>query len=390
MLKTCISSILLLFCLCVQAQDITGVWRGTFVSGLGESKQRYKYEVQIENKPNNALGGVTYSYRTTIFYGKSSLQGIFMKKDKSVIIKENRLLDVKILDGSDACLMTCYLDYSKNGNVEVLEGTFSSVNIKDQSECGSGSVYLERVEESEFKKEDFVIKYEQRKKAEAAKLAAKKAVAKTALPKKTVASKPVATVKPKPKTPVPVAKKPVVKPRQPVVAKAPASGSKKVTQPVIAPSTAGVNRESIKVEPLAPPEPLIVPEVKQDIPVKKVETPGVLKNRENSLVRKLVTRSADIRIELYDNGEIDNDTISVYHNHTIIVNKKRLNHEPIVINLTAAASQPVHEFVMVAENMGLIPPNTALMVITTGGKRYELYLVSTEEKNAKVVIEYQP
>jgi hypothetical protein len=48
-----------------------------------------------------------------------------------------------------------------------------------------------------------------------------------------------------------------------------------------------------------------------------------------------------------------------------------------------------HEFVMVANNLGSIPPNTALMVITTGGKRYELFISSDEKKNAKVVIDFK-
>ena len=45
---------------------------------------------------------------------------------------------------------------------------------------------------------------------------------------------------------------------------------------------------------------------------------------------------------------------------------------------------------MVAENLGEIPPNSALMVITAGKKRYEVFLISNEQRNAKVVIEYKP
>ena len=45
---------------------------------------------------------------------------------------------------------------------------------------------------------------------------------------------------------------------------------------------------------------------------------------------------------------------------------------------------------MVADNLGSIPPNTALMIITTGGKRYQLFISSDKQKNAKVVVEYQP
>ena len=37
----------------------------------------YKYEIQIDQQANNGVKGVTYSYKSTVFYGKAELQGIF-------------------------------------------------------------------------------------------------------------------------------------------------------------------------------------------------------------------------------------------------------------------------------------------------------------------------
>ena len=51
-------------------------------------------------------------------------------------------------------------------------------------------------------------------------------------------------------------------------------------------------------------------------------------------------------------------------------------------------TQPEHELVMVAENLGRIPPNTSLMVVTAGDKRYEVRITSTEQKNAVVRFKY--
>src|SRR5919198_1814444 len=143
----------------IRAQEITGIWRGYFNSGYGYFKQQYKYEVQINQLRNTAsmkgLQGVTYSYHSTVFYGKATLQGIYDAKNKSLTIKEIELVELKIADKSDPCLMTCYLDYRKEGTVEILEGTFTSVNVRSKTDCGSGYVYLEKVLESEFHKEDF-------------------------------------------------------------------------------------------------------------------------------------------------------------------------------------------------------------------------------------------
>ena len=43
---------------------------------------------------------------------------------------------------------------------------------------------------------------------------------------------------------------------------------------------------------------------------------------------------------------------------------------------------------MIAENLGSIVPNTALLIITAGEKRYQLFLSSTEQKSAKVRFVY--
>jgi hypothetical protein len=48
------------------------------------------------------------------------------------------------------------------------------------------------------------------------------------------------------------------------------------------------------------------------------------------------------------------------------------------------------EVEMIAENLGSIPPNTALLIVTAGKKRYRLYLTSTESKSAMVRFVYDP
>jgi len=116
-------------------------------------------------------------------------------------------------------------------------------------------------------------------------------------------------------------------------------------------------------------------------------TPLVLKTRENALVRRIETEASEIKIELYDNGEIDGDTISIYHNNALIRSHMRLSRKPISVSINLNPDQPHHEIVMVAENLGSIPPNTSVMIITTGSNRYEVLISSSEQKNAKVVFD---
>ena len=115
--------------------------------------------------------------------------------------------------------------------------------------------------------------------------------------------------------------------------------------------------------------------------------PMILKTRENPSIRRIEAEAGTIKIELYDNGEIDGDTISIYHNNTLIRSHMRLSQKPISITIDVNASQPHHEVIMVAENLGSIPPNTSVMIITTASNRYEVLISSSEQKNAKVVFD---
>lgn len=371
---------------CLYAQDITGIWRGYFNSGYGYFKQQYKYEVQINQLSNAAsmkgLEGVTYSYHSTVFYGKATLQGIYDAKNKSLTIKEIKLVELKIAGNSEPCLMTCYLDYSKDGNTEILEGPFTSVNANSKGDCGSGYVHLERVQESEFKKEDFLLK--------------KKEVT----PPPIVKSNPPANTTPKKETPTTQQKTTPQKKTSPPVAKKITPPATKKTTPnttkKITPNTmakAPPKKKSTGADTIAKSQPQVIPpanpQVDKDLTKKAVPVPKVIKERENPLIKTIVTSSPDILIQLFDNGEIDGDTITVYDNNQIIANRQGLTGKPITLHVKADLMNSHHEFVMVANNLGSIPPNTALMVITTGGKRYELFISSDEKKNAKVVIDFK-
>ncbi|MEY4333662.1 MAG: hypothetical protein RLZZ196_2405 [Bacteroidota bacterium] len=153
---------LLLLTTTLQAQKLTGIWRGYFSAASGIftediGEEMYKYEVQIDQQTDNSIKGVTYSYKSTVFYGKSSMQGIYTASSKNLLLKELKLLELRIGGNSEPCLMTCYLDYVKIGKLEVLQGTFISTNAKNKKDCGSGKVYLERVLKSDFELEDFLL-----------------------------------------------------------------------------------------------------------------------------------------------------------------------------------------------------------------------------------------
>ena len=117
-------------------------------------------------------------------------------------------------------------------------------------------------------------------------------------------------------------------------------------------------------------------------------TPRVLLDRSTPLVRSLTVNTKDVVLNIYDDGAIDNDTISVYLDNRIILSHAMLTDRPIVLNLHLDESDDYHELVMVADNEGEIPPNTSLMIVKAGDKEYEVRITSTMQKNAKITFKY--
>ena len=96
--------------------------------------------------------------------------------------------------------------------------------------------------------------------------------------------------------------------------------------------------------------------------------------------------SDSIRVSLYDNGEIDGDTVTVFLNGKPVIVHQELTARAVNIYLTLDNSKDVNEVSLFAENLGKIPPNTALMVVTDGISRFEVFLSSTYTQNATVRI----
>jgi hypothetical protein len=117
--------------------------------------------------------------------------------------------------------------------------------------------------------------------------------------------------------------------------------------------------------------------------------PRVIETRANPIIKQITTEETELTIELYDNGEIDGDTVSIYHNNELVVSRAGISTKPVTVKIKVDKANPHHELVMVADNLGRIPPNTSLMVITAGKKRYEIFISSSEQKNAKVLIDLQ-
>ena len=121
----------------------------------------------------------------------------------------------------------------------------------------------------------------------------------------------------------------------------------------------------------------------------ELKLPPTLTQRKNELVREIKVDTGTIRLDFYDNGIIDGDTISVYINNLPVVSQRVLTAKAITTFTRIDLRRTMQEVIMVGENLGTIPPNTALMIVTAADKQYRLYLVSDEKKNAMVRFIYE-
>ena len=104
--------------------------------------------------------------------------------------------------------------------------------------------------------------------------------------------------------------------------------------------------------------------------VKATEPEVKLEPRKNELMRQITVDHDSVSVTLYDNGEIDGDSVTLIYNDKILTTHKMLTDKPLTFIIKIAPGNSRNELIMYAENLGSIPPNTALMVIYDGDKRY--------------------
>lgn len=340
------------------AQNLTGIWRGYFMTDVGE---KYKLEFQVNTPETNFSSGVSYSYLDVRFYGKATMTGSFNKANRNLKIREIKTVELKNIGGGGACIMNYDLFYSRSGDDEFLQGTFlgkpevkGRENPYSWGDCGGGRVYLEKVTTSDFYIEPFL-----RGKIKNVPVIVNKAPVK----KDTIKTK-TATV---PNKPPVIVNKPPVK-------TAPAKEPVVVTKP----KTDTASKTKINIPPVTKTNPVVL-----------TPKPAVLKERSNEVMKVLTVSSPEVTVKLYDNGEIDDDTISVYLDNKLVLSSKRLTTVPLIIKFKIDEDNSDHELTMVAENLGRIPPNTSLMIVESGEQRFDVRITSTQQKNAVVRFKYK-
>lgn len=238
-------------------QDISGFWKGTLTM-TGGCFPINNIELQLTISGTSVTGDC-YQYMDINNYIKKRCWGTYDPATKTITVQEEIVTTYKIPQHCVICVKRFELTYSKNGDVETLDGGWTGKILDSPSDCLPGTIILSRIKESVFTS---------------------------------------------------------------------------------------------------------IPEVKVD--------------------------TGTLRLDFYDNGQVDGDSITVLVNGKVVLSHQKLTGQPITTYVRIDLENPFQEIEMIAENLGSIPPNTALLIITAGNKRHRLFLSSSEAKSAVVRFVYEP
>jgi hypothetical protein len=96
--------------------------------------------------------------------------------------------------------------------------------------------------------------------------------------------------------------------------------------------------------------------------------------------------SDSLELALYDNGEVDGDTVSVLLNGDVIIARQGLKVSAIRKTIYVPPGKDDSlTLVLYAENLGKYPPNTGLLVVHDGDDTYQVRFSADLQQNATVI-----
>ena len=354
------------FLFLAKAQTFSGQWKGGFLDksvsagSWGGEQSDYVLDIDING---DKVSGYSYTYFSTDgkkYYTICKIKGKLYKKSNYIEITETERTKTNIPQEIRNSFQLHKLKWSRNGKDEVLAGEWEPAPGQDKTNTGYGTTKLTKRQLTEIsalakrknsspsiserlrsntnlKTTDVVVYNKQSNKLET-KLSNKSNLNKTTVNK------------PKIIAPAPLVK---VKPLAPLA----------------------TNLTKTESTPKQIENNLLPKKLKQVDPSFEI--------RKNDVMQTINTENATVKIELYDNGDIDGDSVSVFYNNEILLYHKRLTNQPLKLEIPVKENEQ-NELVMYADNLGTIPPNTALLIVTDGKKRYEVRITSDLEKSGAI------
>jgi hypothetical protein len=126
--------------------------------------------------------------------------------------------------------------------------------------------------------------------------------------------------------------------------------------------------------------------IKINTPVLNTDAAKAVADREFDKPQEINFTSDSLVLALYDNGEVDGDTVSVLLNGEVIVAKQCLKTVAFKKTIYIPAGDFQANIVLYAENLGVYPPNTGLLVVIDGEERHNIRFSADYNKNSAIVL----
>lgn len=341
--------------------NFNGQWKGDFneyssIPGFDSDNTKYVLELTTNG---SSVSGYSYTYFDVAgnkYYTICRLTGNVNRETNDIIVTEIERIKFNTPPDFGNCFQIHRLHYVKDtGNIEILKGTWIPASNQGQG-CGSGgTTTLSRRIVS-----DLPIGYMPHK---------KNTIAKAPI-KKPEHHKPVAVAPKKPRHEIAKVEA-HKKPEHEIAKKAPAKP--KIAEIEKAAPIQNISLGNENTESKISNETTMMPTLKG------------FETRRKDVVQTITISQPTFHLEFYDNGVIDGDSITVFYNGKVVLSHKRLSDKPISLDLTLDKNAKENIVTMYADNLGTIPPNTALMIVTDGGKRYEVRMESDYGKSGSVI-----
>jgi hypothetical protein len=317
---------LLFFAAIVNAQQITGIWKGRVKSG--------NLELKII-KSGDSLTGTSYYYSGKNNFRRYSIKGYFDPETNDVIWWDDQLISGRNPSATEAALNVA--DFNCPGEDKMMLDGSSSV--RDNKDISKGPLHLQKIAGSLFPDEwDWVIDNY------------------------------------------------VAGANDPYIID---SVGQLATGPRIFPEEK--LPEAAATVAVAPDEKQATPIIKAPLPPATATSAAkATTNQEKFSIRKhtlqmvIPVTAATIELRFYDNAAVDGDSIALFLNGQLLREHIRLGGEPQIIKINAVDLQDDNELVLVAENLGSIPPNTSYLVAIVGRKQFEARLFADEGSSALI------
>lgn len=323
------------------SQMITGTWKGK----IGKQKA----EVKIVQK-GDSLTGTSYYYESSGNYRRYSIKGYFDKNTNEAVWWDDQIIEERIgklsLGSPGKIPLLSSADFNcPGGGRMMLDGKAAE---KENQTIIKGDLHLDKIEIATFNDEwNFIIDNYTVGANDPYFIDSVEAIAGITITEEPVIKEEKAI------TVIP----PVIKPEEPAIQK-----------PIKQEPIETIEKEEVK------PAPQVIAK-----PIEKKFT-----ERTKVFTKEIPVSGDSIELRFYDNAEVDGDSISLFLNNKLVFEHIRLTAVAYTIKLSVNDLSESNELVMVAENLGSIPPNTSYMVAIVKEERYDARLASTEGSSAMI------